>query len=146
MLIETRFGLLPSLYMEALMRGSEPLDQNTSNLIVPYHGGQEGPGRMFLILISVEGAMAIALPWLDLRFAAHHFGGHHVWIALATDTLCLTALLGFYRVYQRLSLRISQGGEEASYLDSIRMNMATATGSLLFAGLMLHMCGTWITR
>ena len=129
------------------MEGSDARVQNASELIGPYHGNQEGYGRVFLILTLVEGAIAIALPWLDLRFIANRSGdGHHAWLALATDVLCLSAMFGFLRVYRSLSTQIAQGGPNAPQLDSIRMSMATATSSLAFAGLMLHMCGAWITR
>ena len=129
------------------MRGSEGGDQNASEFIGPYHGSLEGHGRVFVMLAMVEGAMAVATPWLDLRFVAHHAReGHHVWLALATNVLCLTAMFGFLRVYRGLSKQIARGGPDAPHLDDIRMSMATATSSALFAGLSLHMCGAWITR
>ena len=129
------------------MKGSEAWGQNASESIGSYHGNQEGHGRVFFVLTMVEGAVAVALPWLDLRFVAHYAQeGHHVWLALATNVLCLAAMFGFLRVYRGLSKQITRGGPDASYLDNIRLTMATATSSMIFAGVALHMCGAWITR
>ncbi|MBB5058828.1 hypothetical protein HDF16_003542 [Granulicella aggregans] len=129
------------------MRISEAWNQNAPEVLVPYHGNQEGYGRVFFVLTMVEGAIAVALPWLDLRFIAHSArGGHHVWLALATNVLSLAAMSGFLRVYRALSKQITQGGPGASHLDNIRMTMASATSSMVFAGLALHMCGAWIVR
>ncbi len=129
------------------MRGSKARDPNSSEVLGPYHGNQEGYGRVFLVLTLVEGGTAIALPWLDLRFVAHHAReSHHVWLALATNALCLAAMSGFLRVYRGLSKQITQGGPDAAYLDNIRMSMASATSSMAFAGLALHMCGAWIVK
>ena len=129
------------------MAGSDVRTQKVSELVGPYHGNQEGYGRVFFVLTLIEGAMAMALPWLDLRFIANRSReGHHIWLALATDLLCLAAWFGFSKVYKGLSKLIAEGGPDARQLDSIRLSLTTAASSAAFAGLMLHMCSALIKR
>ena len=129
------------------MQAGESVDQNTWGSSGPYHGSEEGYGRAFFWLALLEGVMALALPWLDIRIVAHGAkGGHLVWLAITTNILCATAMLTFLQVYQGLGRQIARGGPEAVHLDKIRMRVAVMTGSLLFAGLVLHMCGAWATR
>ena len=126
---------------------SEAKAAKATELSGSYHGSQEEYGRAFFVLTLVEGAVAMAMPWLDLRFVAKHSGrGHHIWLALATDLLCFGALLSFHRVYKGLSRQIARGESKASTLDSLRLSLTTAASSAAFAWISLHMCGALITK
>ena len=129
------------------MRTSENFDRATLHPSQPHHGSHEGYARLFFWLDMLMGAMVIALPWLDRRFLVHDLQrGHLVWLALSSNVLYVTAIATFVQVYRGLGKHIAQGGPLASYLDGVRLHIATGVSSLLFAGVVLHMCGTWANR
>ena len=129
------------------MRTSQIIDDNTLNSTQPHHGSQEGYARLFFWLAMLMGVMVLALPWLDVRLFAHdEQRGHLIGLAISTNVLCMTAIATFVQVYRSLGKRIAQGGPSASYLDGVRLHVATGINSLLFAGVVLHMCGAWANR
>ena len=129
------------------MRTIQMIDDSRLNSTQPYHGSQETYARLFFWLAMLMGAMVLALPWLDVRLFAHDVQrGHLIGLALSINVLCVTAIATFVQVYRGLGQRIAQGGPSASYLDGLRLRIATGVNSLLFAGVVLHMCGAWANR
>lgn len=105
----------------------------------PYHGSQEGHARIQAGIAWTVNALLLLSPWVMGSFTAHR--QHHgllaaiplPWFSLfVLDLQGIVAAVGFWQVWSRLCNRIALGGPDASFLDKLRLQVAS-----LYQGLML---------
>ena len=98
-------------------------------------GTGEGIAKVYTALAALATIAVLCIPWLDILVRRGMHRHLHAWIeAVAANVICLVLCLVYVQLYRGMSHRIAVGGNDAMYLDRVRLQLATfASGASTLA-------------